>query len=451
MKTHTVILAAGEGSRMLSNKAKSLQPVGGLSMLRRIFDTVSNLTDETSFVVGFEKDSVTNEIEKFSGINHICEQKKPIGTADAVKSALDSIKQDSKVLVLYGDVPLIKKETLNNLISMTDDSLTILSTELKDPTGYGRVKKNENGLAISIVEEKDASEEDKKIKEIFTGILCCNKKLLEEAISEVNNDNAASEFYLTDIVSIINTKGFRINTCIVPNDEVKGANTKEELSELEGIYREMKANDLLNMGITISDPSRVDVRGDVSAGKDCFIDVNVILEGDVSLGNNVSIGPNTILKDVEIGDNSKIEAFSHLVSSKVGNNCSIGPYARLREGSHIDDSAKIGNFVETKKTKVGKESKANHFAYLGDADIGNDSNIGAGTITCNYDGKDKHQTKIGDNSFVGTNSSLVAPVTIGSNAYVAAGSVITKDVPDNALGVGRAKQDNKENWSKKKD
>ena len=179
--------------------------------------------------------------------------------------------------------------------------------------------------------------------------------------------------------------------------------------------------------------------------------MNVILEGDISLGNNVSIGPNTILKDVEIGDNSKIEAFSHLVSSKVGNNCSIGPYARLREGSHIDDSAKIGNFVETKKTKVGKESKANHFAYLGDADIGNDSNIGAGTITCNYDGKDKHQTKIGDNSFVGTNSSLVAPVTIGSNAYVAAGSVITKDVPDNALGVGRAKQDNKENWSKKKD
>ena len=197
----------------------------------------------------------------------------------------------------------------------------------------------------------------KKIKEIFTGILCCNKKLLEEAISEVNNDNAASEFYLTDIVSIINTKGFRINTCIVPNDEVKGANTKEELSELEGIYREMKANDLLNMGITISDPSRIDVRGDVSAGKDCFIDVNVILEGNVSLGDNVSIGPNTILKDVEIGDNSKIEAFSHLVSSKVGNNCSIGPYARLREGSHIDDSAKIGNFVETKKQKLAKNLK----------------------------------------------------------------------------------------------
>ena len=213
----------------------------------------------------------------------------------------------------------------------------------------------------------------------------------------------------------------------------------------------MNAEDLLQKGVTLSDKSRVDVRGTISVGKDCHIDVNVIFDGNIVLGNNVSIGPNTILKDVEIGDDSTIEAFSHIVSSKVGNNCSIGPYARLREGSHIEDDAKIGNFVETKKSKLGKGSKANHFAYLGDAEIGSESNIGAGTITCNYDGKDKHQTKVGDNSFVGTNSSLVAPVTIGSNAYVAAGSVITKDVPDNALGVGRSKQDNKENWSKKKD
>jgi len=205
------------------------------------------------------------------------------------------------------------------------------------------------------------------------------------------------------------------------------------------------------LGATLSDPSRVDIRGKVSVGKDCAIDINVILDGNVVLGNNVTIGPNTILKDVEIGDGSSVEAFSHLVSAKVGQGCSIGPYARLREGSQIDDGAKIGNFVETKKTKVGKNSKANHLAYLGDAEIGEDSNIGAGTITCNYDGKDKHPTKIGDKSFVGTNSSLVAPVTIGSNAYVAAGSVITKDIPDDALGVSRSKQDNKENWSKKKD
>ena len=451
MKIHTVILAAGEGSRMISNKAKSLQPIGGHSMLKRIYETVANITDETSFVVGYEKESIIKETKSFDGILHISEQKKPIGTADAVKSSFDSISDGSKVLVLYGDVPLIKESTLKNLLSLTKDSLTILTTELEDPFGYGRVKKDISGSTKAIVEEKDASEEEKKIKEIFTGILCCNKKLLAEAINDVNNENAANEFYLTDIVSIICKKGFKINTCIVPNEEVKGANTKKELSELESIYRKMKAEDLMNMGVTISDPSRIDIRGEVSVGKDCEIDINVILDGNITLGNNVSIGPNTILKDVDIGDNTSIEAFSHLVSSKVGKDCSIGPYARLREGSHIEDAARIGNFVETKKTKIGKDSKANHFAYLGDAEIGAESNIGAGTITCNYDGKDKHQTKIGDNSFIGTNSSLVAPVTIGSNAYVAAGSVITKDVPDNALGVGRSKQDNKENWSKKKD
>ena len=451
MKIHTIILAAGEGSRMISKKAKSLQLIGGQSMLNRIFATVSDITDEASFVVGYEKESIIKEIEKFLGNINICVQDKPIGTADAVKVALENMSGESQVLILYGDVPLIKLETLKKMLSIDKNSLTILTTELEDPTGYGRVKKDDDGFALSIAEEKDATSEEKKIKEIFTGALCCNKNLLEEAISQVNNNNAAREYYLTDIVSIISAKGYKINTCVASNDEVKGANTKKELSELESIYREMKANDLLEMGVTISDPSRLDVRGNISVGKDCSIDVNVILEGEIVLGDNVSIGPNSILKDVEIGNNTVIEAFSHLASSKVGSNCSIGPYARLREGSYVDDEAKIGNFVETKKTKIGKSSKANHFAYLGDAEIGDESNVGAGTITCNYDGKNKHKTKIGSKSFVGTNSSLVAPVTIGSNAYVAAGSVITKDVPDNALGVSRSKQTNKENWSKKKD
>jgi len=448
---HTIILAAGAGSRMISKKAKSLQPIGGQSMLRRIYETVSGITTEASIVVGHQKESIIKEIEQFVGNINICVQEKPIGTADAVKTALDIVSTNSQVLVLYGDVPLIKIETLKDLLSINKDSLTILTTELEDPSGYGRVKKDDNGFALSIIEEKDATVEEKQIKEIFTGILCCNKTILEDAISQVDNKNAAEEYYLTDIVSIISSKGYKIKTCATSNDEVKGANTKRELSDLECIYRKMKVDDLLDIGVTISDPTRLDVRGSVSVGKDCSIDVNVILEGNISLGDNVSIGPNTILKDVEIGNNTVIEAFSYLVSSKVGNNCSIGPYARLREGSHIDNSAKIGNFVETKKTKIGKSSKANHFAYLGDAEIGEDSNIGAGTITCNYDGKEKHKTKIGDETFIGTNSSLVAPVTIGSNAYVAAGSVITKDVPDKALGVGRAKQDIKENWSKKKD
>ena len=451
MKIHTIILAAGEGSRMISKKAKSLQSIGGQSMLKRIYETVSDITNEVSFVVGYEKESIIKETEKFLGNINICVQDKPIGTADAVKVSLGQIPEESQALILYGDVPLIKLETLKKMLSIDKNSLTILTTELADPTGYGRVKKDDAGFALSIVEEKDATLEEKKIKEIFTGVLCCNKNLLEEAISQVDNNNAAGEYYLTDIVSIISAKGYKINTCVASNDEVKGANTKRELSELESIYRKMKANELLDMGVTISDPSRLDVRGNISVGKDCSIDVNVILEGEIVLGDNVSIGPNSILKDVEIGNNTVIEAFSHLVSSKVGSNCSIGPYARLREGSYVDDDAKIGNFVETKKTKIGKSSKANHFAYLGDAEIGDESNVGAGTITCNYDGKNKHKTKVGNKSFVGTNSSLVAPVTIGSNAYVAAGSVITKDVPDNALGVGRSKQTNKENWSKKKD
>ena len=451
MKIHTIILAAGEGSRMISKKAKSLQLIGGQSMLKRIYETVSDITNETSFVVGHEKEAIIKEIEKFVGDISICVQEKPIGTADAARTALKNVSPDSQALIVYGDVPLIKSQTLKKMLSVNKDSLTILTTELADPTGYGRVKKDDTGFVLSIVEEKDATPEEKKIKEIFTGVLCCNKNLLEEAISQIDNDNASGEYYLTDIVSIISSKGYKINTCVASNNEVKGANTKRELSELECIYRKMKTDELLDMGVTISDPARLDVRGNISVGKDCSVDVNVILEGEIVLGDNVSIGPNSILKDVEIGDNTVVEAFSHIVSSKVGSNCSIGPYARLREGSYVDDEAKIGNFVETKKTKVGKSSKANHFAYLGDAEIGDESNIGAGTITCNYDGKNKHKTKIGDKSFIGTNSSLVAPITIGSNAYVAAGSVITKDVPDNALGVGRSKQTNKENWSKKKD
>ena len=451
MKIHTIILAAGEGSRMISKKAKSLQLIGGQSMLKRIYETVSDITNETSFVVGHEKEAIIKETEKFVGDISICVQEKPIGTADAARTALKNVSPDSQALIVYGDVPLIKSQTLKKMLSVNKDSLTILTTELADPTGYGRVKKDDTGFVLSIVEEKDATPEEKKIKEIFTGVLCCNKNLLEEAISQIDNDNASGEYYLTDIVSIISSKGYKINTCVASNNEVKGANTKRELSELECIYRKMKTDELLDMGVTISDPARLDVRGNISVGKDCSVDVNVILEGEIVLGDNVSIGPNSILKDVEIGDNTVVEAFSHIVSSKVGSNCSIGPYARLREGSYVDDEAKIGNFVETKKTKVGKSSKANHFAYLGDAEIGDESNIGAGTITCNYDGKNKHKTKIGDKSFIGTNSSLVAPITIGSNAYVAAGSVITKDVPDNSLGVGRSKQTNKENWSKKKD
>ena len=435
---------------MKSNRAKSLQKIGGTSMLQKICDTAGEVSSKITLVVGFDKESIISESESYDLDITTSDQPKPIGTGDAVKCGLDKVDNNSKVLVLYGDVPLIQKGTLENLINSSDE-LSILTTVLENPYGYGRVKKDESGNAVAIVEEKDATDAEREIQEIFTGVLCASKELLEEGLSKITNDNAAGEFYLTDLVSIINQKGIRIKTCEASNDEVKGANSKQELEQLEATYRLMKTEDLFNQGITIADASRLDVRGDVESGKDCSIDVNVILEGSIALGDNVSIGPNTILKNVRIGSNTKIEAFSHIDGAKIGDNCVIGPYARLREGSLIENSAKVGNFVETKNTTLGEGSKANHFTYLGDTEIGKGSNIGAGTITCNYDGKNKHKTNIGNDSFIGSNASLVAPVTVGSNATVAAGSVITKDIPDNALGFGRSKQENKKDWSKKKD
>ncbi|MDA7786601.1 bifunctional UDP-N-acetylglucosamine diphosphorylase/glucosamine-1-phosphate N-acetyltransferase GlmU [Gammaproteobacteria bacterium] len=452
MNIHTIILAAGEGSRMNSNRAKSLQQIGGTSMLEKICNTAGKITKNITLVVGYDKESIINEAKKLSHLNITTSlQPRPIGTGDAVKCGLDKVSDNSKVLVLYGDVPLIKEDTLNDLISASTEGASILTTVLENPFGYGRVKKNKDGHALSIVEEKDASESEREIKQVFTGVLCVDKDLLAEGLSEIKNENAANEFYLTDLVSIMNLKGVKINTCDASNEEVQGANNKKELERLETIYRSMKTEELFDLGITVIDASRLDVRGAVEAGKDCTIDVNVILEGEVVLGNNVYIGPNTILKDVHIGDGSRVEAFSHLVSAKVGEKCVIGPYARLREGSDIKNLAKVGNFVETKNTTLGEGSKANHFTYLGDTNVGTKTNIGAGTITCNYDGTNKHKTIIGDNSFIGSNSSLVAPVEIGNSSTIAAGSVITKNVPEDALGVGRSKQTNKDDWSKKKD
>ena len=434
---------------MLSQKAKVLQKLGGKTMLHHLLLKAEKISNKISVVVGFDKEGVEKEISNLSINAKTFMQKEQLGTADAVKTTLNQIKDSDKVLVLYGDVPLIRKTTLEDLCSIKSD-ISILTTILKNPTGYGRVVKDENDFAISIIEEKDATDSQKEIKEIFTGILVASGSILMELIPKINNNNSAKEFYLTDLISIASDKGFKINTLISSQNETMGANSRIEQEELERTLRTMNTDELLNNGVTLVDKTRVDIRGDIKAGSDCVIDVNVILEGSVELGNNVEIGANTIVSNATIGDNTKILPFSHIESSNIGADCSIGPYARLREGSIIEDGAKIGNFVETKKTKIGKSSKANHFTYLGDAEIGEEVNIGAGTITCNYDGKDKHKTKIGDASFIGTNSSLVAPVNIGKNAYVGAGSTITKDIPDNALGVGRGKQKNKENWSKDK-
>ena len=449
MNLHTIILAAGKGTRMHTNLPKVMQPLAGRPMIDHVITTAGKLTNKISTIIGYKKDVLNEHLSaNFKNVETFV-QPELNGTAGAVKAAQKKIMDDEDVLILYGDVPLISHESLKNALNDNHDAV-ILTMIPKDPFGYGRVIKDDSGLATEIIEEKDANVEQKKINEVFTGIMIIKGEMLLSSLDEVNNNNAAGEYYLTDVIKIASKKGVKINPIIVEETEVLGANTKSELHEIENIFREMKSKDLLEQGITLSDASRVDVRGDVSAGKDCSIDVNVILEGEIKLGTNVSIGPNCYLKDVVISDNVSIEAFSHIVSTQIGADCNVGPYARLREGTVLEDQAKIGNFVETKKTKIGKGSKANHLAYLGDAEVGEDSNIGAGTITCNYDGTNKHKTKIGNKTFVGTNSSLVAPLNIGNNSYIGAGSVITKDVEDDALAVARGKQSNKSGWAKNK-
>jgi len=434
---------------MNTNLPKVMQPLGGSTIISHVIDTAQKVSDEITLVTGYKKEILKNYVANlYSNINAV-DQDEQLGTGHAVKQATHLITADQKALILYGDVPLISEATIQALLSKSGECC-LLSMEPEDPTPYGKIIKNNQGDAIKITEQKDASDEERKIKEVFTGIMVVQGALLIESLEKIDNNNAASEYYLTDLVEILSSKGVRIN-CIQANPkEVVGANNKHELHELESILRTMKSEQLLDQGITLMDVNRVDLRGQVKAGKDCSIDVNVILEGSIILGENVTIKSNVILRDVSIGDNSVIEAFSHLSSAIVGSNCNIGPYARLREGTDIGNNAKIGNFVETKKTKLGDGAKANHLAYLGDADIGDNTNIGAGTITCNYDGKDKHKTIIGDNSFIGTNSSLVAPINIGKGAYVGAGSVITKDVPDESLAVARGKQVIKEDWAKDK-
>ena len=449
MNIHTIILAAGKGTRMNTNLPKVMQPLGGRSLVSYVISTAQKSSKKITVVVGHQKELLKKHLAEIDSNIQITSQDKQLGTAHAVKTVSHLIQDDEKVLILYGDVPLISDKTIQSLIN-SKSKCTLLSMILSDPTGYGRIVFDEKNFALKIIEQKDASEEERNIKEVFSGIMMIDGSLLGPALDEINNQNAANEYYLTDLVEILSAKGVKIN-CIQANPtELLGANNKQELHELESILREMSAEKLLEQGITLLDASRVDVRGEVEAGKDCSVDINVIFEGKVTLGENVTIKSNVVLSDVSIGDNSIIESFSHLSSALVGSNCNIGPYARLREGSEIGDNAKIGNFVETKKTKLGAGAKANHLAYLGDANVGDNTNVGAGTITCNYDGTNKHKTIIGEDSFIGTNSSLVAPVNIGKGAYIGAGSVITKDVPDEALAVGRGKQVTKKDWAKNK-
>lgn len=450
MALKVVILAAGKGTRMRSQLPKVLQPLAQKPLLQHVISTAESL-DSTDIitVIGHGAESVKSAVagEHLS----FALQEEQLGTGHAVVQANDHYTDSDTVLILYGDVPLTSIDTLQDLLSLVDENhpLALLTIELMDSTGYGRIVRDNHFQVQAIVEEKDALPEQKLIKEVNTGIMAVKGKQLKSWLANLSADNAQGEYYLTDIIAMCVADGFEVHTTKPKSEiEVLGVNNKVQLQDLERRYQRQQVEALMTEGATIIDASRVDVRGEVTIGQDVQIDVNAIFEGQVQLGNNVKIGANCIIKNATIADNVTIEPFSHIEEAKIAQNCTIGPYARLRPGTELAEEAKIGNFVETKKAKIGKGSKVNHLTYIGDTLMGENCNIGAGTITCNYDGVNKHLTEIGDGVFVGSDTQLVAPVKINSGATIGAGSTITKDVPANELTLSRSKQLTLKGWNK---
>lgn len=448
MSLHIVILAAGQGSRMKSNLPKVLHKIAGKPMLQHVVDTVTHLDAEgIHIIVGHGSEKVKQAIK---GDINWCYQTEQLGTGHAVAQALPSIPENSKVLVLYGDVPLIAKETLVSMLERVDEkNIALLTVQLENPTGYGRIIRNFEGNIKAIVEEKDATDEIKDIDEINTGILALSSNHLHKYIPMLGNNNAQGEYYLTDLIELANKGGDKIKG-FQPDfeQEVQGVNNRLQLCELECWYQSRVAENLMLEGVSLFDPHRIDVRGHLNCGKDVEIDINCIFIGHVDIADGVTIGPNCIIENSSIGANSVVLANSIIESSIVAEDVSIGPFARLRPGTELRKKSKIGNFVETKKTIVGEESKINHLSYVGDTILGKKVNVGAGTITCNYDGVNKFLTEIDDGVFVGSNSSLVAPLKIGKDATIGAGSTVTKEVESHQLAIGRAKQKNIDGWQR---
>lgn len=448
MALTTVILAAGKGTRMRSKLPKVLHPIANKPMVQHVIDNANSLgATSTNLVYGHGAEMLKAQLAH-NEVNWVL-QAEQLGTGHAVAQANDHINDDDTVLILYGDVPLTKKETLAGLLAaLPEKGLAVLTVTLDDPSGYGRMMR-ENGKLVGIVEQKDATPEQLAIKEINTGIMAVNGGLLKSWLGRLSNDNAQGEYYLTDIVAMAHAEGVEITSAQPSHPmEVEGANNRVQLATLERAYQAWQAETLMINGASLADPARVDVRGTVSTGQDVQIDVNVVFEGEVTLGDDVVIGPNCVLKNCVIGDGVVIKANSIVEDAKVGAKCTLGPFARLRPGAVMESDSHVGNFVEMKKTTLGEGSKANHFTYLGDTTVGKKVNIGAGTITCNYDGVNKSQTIIGDNAFIGSNSSLVAPVEVGAMATVGAGSVITNKVEAEQLAVARAKQRNLNGWQR---
>jgi len=446
---HAVILAAGKGTRMKSRLPKVLQILAGKPLLGHVLDTANALQANVHVVYGHGGEQVQAAFTE-GDINWVLQAEQK-GTGHAVQVAMPSIaNDDDMVVVLYGDVPLIQENTLNKLISSAQtNGLAILTVDVPNPFGYGRIVRNQNNHVERIVEQKDASPEELALTEINSGLLAAKAGHLKGWLNNLKNDNAQAEYYLTDIVELAVKDGLNVTAVFAESEsEVAGVNDKVQLAEVEASYRQRKAEELMRAGVTLADPKRIDIRGDIEVGHDVFIDVNVVLKGNIKLDDNVVVGPNCIIIESQIEQNAIIKANSVIEYSHVGPECTVGPYARLRPETYLGSQARVGNFVEIKKSVIAKGSKVNHLSYIGDAQIGPGVNVGAGTVTCNYDGVNKHKTVIKEGAFIGSGSMLVAPVEIGKGATIAAGSVITKDTPDEELTIGRARQKTISGWKR---
>ncbi|WP_458525121.1 bifunctional UDP-N-acetylglucosamine diphosphorylase/glucosamine-1-phosphate N-acetyltransferase GlmU [Onishia taeanensis] len=446
MTLDVVILAAGQGTRMRSRKPKVLHALAGKPMVRHVIDTAAGLgADKLHVVIGHGGDAMRQTLGD-TGV-HFAVQEEQLGTGHAVAQTLDQLGHD-KVLVLYGDVPLIRRETLSALLGQVDEQhMGLLSVILDNPTGYGRILRDDQGRAVAIVEHKDASDAERAVKECNTGIMAMTAAQLKRWLPRLSADNQQGEYYLTDVIAMAAAEGVGIVTAQPAAPvEVEGVNNRLQLARLERAYQQGIAERLMTEGVALADPARIDVRGTLTCGHDVEIDVGCVFEGDVELGEGVRIGPYCVIRDSHLGAETVVEAHSVIDQAVAAGHNRIGPFARLRPGTQLAIKAKVGNFVETKNARVGEGSKINHLSYVGDARLGQGVNVGAGTITCNYDGDNKHRTEIGDGAFIGSNTALVAPVSIGAGATVGAGSTISKDVGDNALAVSRARQISKADW-----
>src|SRR5579859_2113722 len=449
MPLSVVILAAGQGKRMHSDLPKVLQPLGGYTLLEHVVRSAAALEAHAVYVVYGHGAEDVLAAQGHLGVQWVL-QEQQLGTGHAVMQALPKISDTDLLLVLYGDVPLVRPATLKRLVdSAAKGELAVLTAKVPDPKGYGRILRDKVGKVTRIVEEKDATPTERWTDEINTGLMACSADRMRRWLKNVGNKNAQGEYYLTDIIAMAVADGVKVEGVLAEDhNETRGINDKQQLAAAEKALRKRTANELLLAGLTLRDPRRFDLRGELSFGRDTVVDVNCVFEGRVKLGNRVKIGRNSVIRDCEIGDDTEILSHSVLDGAKVGARVRIGPYARIRPETELADEVHIGNFVEVKKSRFGRNSKANHLAYVGDAEVGQRVNIGAGVITCNYDGTAKHQTVIEDDVFVGSDSTLVAPVTVGKGAYVAAGSSIKRNAPAGELTIARARQETKIGWQR---